>query len=53
MINDKVNENNEKYWTALMIACRNSNTYSDNLVVKILIILVQMSILHIMMDGHL
>lgn len=32
-----VNAQNSKGWTASMIACRNSNTYSNNLVVEMLI----------------
>lgn len=34
---DEVNKRNEMYWTPLMLACRHSNTCSNNIVVKMLI----------------
>lgn len=37
IIGDEANKRNKKGWTALMIACANSETYSNNSVVKMLI----------------
>ena len=34
---DEINYQNEKGWTALMMACRNSNNYSNNEIVKLLL----------------
>ena len=37
LFKDDINYQNEKGWTALMMACRNSNTYSNNEIVKLLL----------------